>query len=165
MLKHLKRNNKETRSYLQGLRQFKLSIPKNIKKILNKKNDIYYEILGKWVSIVGSNTSKISYPMTVTFSKNYNKNSLILIVEKGSEIEIEYSKNDIKNKINSYFGYNLINEIILKTGNLKEKKINNNINYLSVENSVKLKKNVNEIKNKKIKIALEKLIDNIKNNA
>ena len=40
--------------------------------------------------------------------------TLVLNVIHGQEMEIEYKKNDIMEKINSFFGYNLINKINLK---------------------------------------------------
>ena len=162
MLRHNKINNKEIRNYLQGLRPFKTSIPKNVKKILNKKNDIFHEILGKWSNIVGKKISNLSCPAIIKFSKDNKNNSLTVTINKGSEIEIEYSKNIIIEKINNYFGYNLIKEIILKskliTSNKKNKN-NFNINKLN-----KISKKINGIKNDKIKLSLERLISELKKN-
>ena len=81
--------------------------------------------------------------------------------ERGNEINIEYSKKEIIDKINSYFGYNLINEIILKTINAKnkEKKKKNIIN----RSSDKLEKKINEIQNKNIRNSLSKLLNAAKN--
>ena len=73
----------------------------------------------------------------------------------------EYSKNEIINKINSYFGYKLINEIRLETFNSeKVKKTNKNI---LVKTSKNYEKKINEIKNEKIKNSLSQLLDAIKN--
>ena len=87
--------------------------------------------------------------------------TLIVAVKRGDEITVEYSKKDIINKINSYFGYQLISEIKLKSFNAEVKKIkkNNNFKYLSKN----LKKKVNQVKNEKIRNSLNKLIDEIKN--
>ena len=162
MLRHTKINNKEIRSYLQGLRPFKTSIPKNVKKILNKKNDIFHEILGKWSNIVGKKISKVSSPTVIKFSRDNKNNSLTMTIDKGSEIEIEYSKNIIIEKINNYFGYNLIKEIILKSKLItinKKNKSNFNINKLN-----KISKKLNLIKNDKIKLSLERLISELKKN-
>ena len=54
--------------------------------------------------------------------------TLMLAIKRGDEINIEYSKNEIINKINSYFGYKLINEIKLQTFNSKIKKIKKIVN-------------------------------------
>ena len=40
--------------------------------------------------------------------------TLVLNVLHGKELEIEYAKKEIIDKINSFFGYNCINQIIVK---------------------------------------------------
>ena len=50
-------------------------------------------------------------------TKGDTNGTLVLAVKRGNEITVEYSKKEIINKINSYFGYRLINEIRLKTFN------------------------------------------------
>ena len=93
---------------------------------------------------------------------NVNKSgTLILLVERGNEINIEYSKKEIINKINSYFGYQLINEIRLQTFNTKIKKgkKNNIMNSLSK----KFEKKISEIKNKDIRDSLSQLLGVAKN--
>ena len=86
--------------------------------------------------------------------------TLVIGVRRGDEITVEYSKKDIINKINSYFGYKLINEIKLNSFNseLKKTKKNNNFKYLNKN----LKEKINLVKNEKIKNSLNKLIDEIK---
>ena len=88
-----------------------------------------------------------------------NKNGdLVLLVERGNEINVEYSKKDIINKINSYFGYQLISEIRLQTFspiNKKEREKEKNI----ISNSPKkFEKKINEIKNKDIRDSLSQLL-------
>ena len=90
-----------------------------------------------------------------------NKNgALILSVERGNEINVEYSKKEIINKINSYFGYKLINEIRLQTFNsvIKEEKEKNILN----KSSKKLNEKINEIKNKNIRDSLLQLLNTAK---
>ena len=41
-----KNNSKQRNFTIQGLRSFKDTLPKNIKKIINKKGHIYSETLG-----------------------------------------------------------------------------------------------------------------------
>ena len=48
---------------------------------------------------------------------------LLIAVKRGDEINVEYSKREIINKINSYFGYELINKIKLQTINSDKVKI------------------------------------------
>ena len=91
-----------------------------------------------------------------------NKNgALVILVERGNEINVEYSKKEIINKINSYFGYQLISEIRLQTFspiNKKEKEKN------IISNSPKkFEKKINEIKNKDIRDSLSQLLKIAKN--
>ena len=108
-----KNNNKEVKTYLQGLRPFGNSLPRGLKHTFKKRGFLYFEILTKWKLIVGNRISKISYPKSLKTGNN-NDSALILAVERGSEIDIEYSKHQIINKINSFFGYNCISHITLK---------------------------------------------------
>jgi len=86
---------------------------------------------------------------------------LVLAIKRGDEINIEYSKKEIINKINSYFGYKLINEIKLQTIN-SVSKIKKNKNTLG-EFPKELEEKINEIKNKNIKNSLSQLLKIIKN--
>merc|ERR1712093_653727 len=62
----------------------------------------------------GKNISEHCYPDTIKMNKNMNNGVLILNVLHGNEINIEYKKQDIIDKINSFFGYNCISQIKLK---------------------------------------------------
>ena len=48
-----KDNTKQRSKTIQGLRSFKDTLPKNVKKIINKKGHIYSETLSNWKYIVG----------------------------------------------------------------------------------------------------------------
>ena len=86
---------------------------------------------------------------------------MILSVERGNEINAEYSKKEIINKINSYFGYKLIDQIRLQTSNSKMKKEKKQ-NILS-KSLKKFEKKINEIENKNIRDSLSQLLDVVKN--
>jgi hypothetical protein len=155
---HYKQNNKESKSYVQGLRPFGNTLPRGIKGILKKNGYNYSEIISKWSLLVGKNISIYCYPESIKMKQMDSIGTLILMVERGNEINIEYSKREIINKINSYFGYKLINEIRLKTFNLKKKKKEGTKNALS-KTSKKLKDNINKITNKDIRDSLSELLD------
>ena len=119
---HYKQNNKESKTYVQGLRPFGNTLPRGIKGILKKNGHNYSEIISKWKLLVGSNISNFCYPKSIKM-KNKNENgTLVLMVERGNEIDVEFSKKNIIDKINSYFGYKLINEIKLNTFSSVDKK-------------------------------------------
>ena len=158
---HYKQNNKESKTYVQGLRLFGNTLPRGVKGILKKSGYNYSEIISKWNMLVGKEISSCSYPKSIKMTKGDTNGLLVLAVKRGNEITVEYSKKEIINKINSYFGYRLINEIRLKTINSETKKIKNN-NILK-KFSKNFEKKINEIKNKDIKNSLSQFLDVIKN--
>ena len=158
---HYKQNNKESKTYVQGLRPFGNTLPRGVKGILKKSGYNYSEIISKWNMLVGKDISSCSYPKSIRMTKGDTNGLLVLAVKRGNEITVEYSKKEIINKINSYFGYRLINEIRLKTINSETKKIKNN-NTLK-KFSKNFEKKINEINNKDIRNSLSQLLDVIKN--
>ena len=154
---HYKRNNKESKTYVQGLRSFGNTLPRGIKQILKKNGYNYSEIISKWNLLVGKDISNYCYPKSIKISRENKNGTLFLLVERGNEINVEYSKKEIINKINSYFGYQLISEIRLQTFspiNKKEKEKN------IISNSPKkFEKKINEIKNKDIRDSLSQLLE------
>ena len=158
---HYKQNNKESKTYVQGLRPFGNTLPRGIKGILKKSGYNYSEIISKWNMLVGKDISSCSYPKSIKMTKGDTNGLLVLAVKRGNEITVEYSKKEIINKINSYFGYRLINEIRLKTINSETQKIKNK-NALK-KFSKNFEKKINEVKNKNIRNSLSQLLDVIKN--
>tara|TARA_B110001454_G_C12639027_1_gene400383 strand:- start:38 stop:514 length:477 start_codon:yes stop_codon:yes gene_type:complete len=156
---HHKQNNKESKSYVQGLRLFGNTLPNGVKGILKKNGYNYSEIISKWNKLVGSNISNCSYPKSIKMQKG-NKNGILLVcVKRGDEITVEFSKKDIINKINSYFGYELIGNLKLQTFSEKKEIIKNKNmkkNYSKFENKI------NKIKSEKIRNSLSELLYAVK---
>ena len=158
---HHKRNNKESKTYVQGLRSFGNTLPRGVRGILKKNGYNYSEIIGKWNMLVGKDISDFCYPKSIKMIKGNDNGILLLAVKRGNEIDIEYSKTEIINKINSYFGYRLINEIRLLAFNSERKKIKK-INNLS-KFAKNFEKKINKIENKNIRNSLSQLLNVIKN--
>ena len=158
---HYKQNNKESKTYVQGLRPFGNTLPRGVKGILKKSGYNYSEIISKWNMLVGKDISSFSYPKSIKMTKGDTNGLLVLAVKRGNEITVEYSKKEIINKINSYFGYQLINKIKLKTINSEIKKIKNKNTLRKF--SKNFEKKISEIKNINIKNSLSQLLDVIKN--
>jgi len=158
---HYKQNNKQSKTYVQGLRPFGNTLPRGVKGILKKSGYNYSEIISKWNMLVGKDISSCSYPKSIKMTKGDTNGLLVLAVKRGNEITVEYSKKEIINKINSYFGYRLINEIRLKTINSEIQKIKNK-NILK-KFSKNFEKKISEIKNENIRNSLSQLLDVIKN--
>jgi len=156
---HYKQNNKESKTYVQGLRPFGNTLPRGIKGILKKNGYNYSEIIGKWNMLVGKDISKYAVPQSIKMKKGNSNGTLVLSIKRGDEINVEYSKKIIINKINSYFGYKLIDEIRLQTVNseIKNRKNTQGKFYKNFE------KQIHEIKNKNIRDSLSQLFKAIKN--
>ncbi len=154
---HNKGNNKESKTYVQGLRAFGNTLPRGLKGILKKSGFNYSEIIGKWGNLVGKEISECSYPKSIKMKKGSKNGTLILSVKRGDEITIEFSKKDIINKINSYFGYQLINQVKLESFSVKNKRKNNNNKIEHLPKNLKNK--IEQIKNESIRNSLFDLIN------
>jgi len=136
--------------FTQGLRPLQSLLPENAKKILKKDGFVYFEIIKNWKNIVGEKLFKDTAPLKI--KKINNENILSINVNKNIMIEIEYSRDQIIEKINSYLGFNAINkiQIISKDSSfeIKKKKIILNENIL---------KKINEIRSKNLKEIFLKL--------
>ena len=152
-----KNNTKQRFKTIQGLRSFKDTLPKNIKKIIKKKGHIFSETLNNWKYIVGNEIFQICYPKLFKNSNRFGVSTLHVMVKRGHEIDLEYSKKEIMDKMNSFFGYAVVEKlkfISFDDAQTKFKKIDENENY--VTNS-KYTDRINDIKNDKIKKSLLEL--------
>ena len=120
------KNNNKTQTFIQGLRPFSSSIPKTLKKHLRKGGYNYSNIVDNWTRIVSAQISNACYPINIKMGKEMKDGTLVLNVTHGKEVDIEYSKNEILDKINSFFGYKCISNIKLK---IVKEKINSKKNF------------------------------------
>ena len=155
------KQNKQSRTYVQGLRPFGNTLPRGLKGILKKNGYNYSEIISKWNILVGKDISDCAYPKSIKMKKGDSNGTLVLAIKRGNEINIEYSKGKIIDKINSYFGYKLINEIKLQTFNSESKKTKNKNNLEKF--SKNLQEKIEQIKSESIKNSLSQLLKAIKN--
>ena len=150
------KNNNKTQTYIQGLRPFSNSIPKTLKKHLRKGGYNYSNIVDNWTSIVDKNISDACYPISVKMKKSMKDGTLVLNVIHGKEIEIEYAKNEIIDKINSFFGYNCISKVSLKIVQNKVDKSKKNL--LRIKDFNKIEQNMKKISNTQLKNSLNNLL-------
>ena len=152
---HSKNNNK-TPTFIQGLRPFSSSIPKNIKKHLRKGGYNYSNIVDNWNKIVSKKISDACYPITVKMGKEMRDGTLVLNVIHGKEIAVEYEKNNIIDKINSFFGYNCIGKVTLK---IVQNKININEKvFPKIKNLSKIKEKMSKVNNEELRITLNNFL-------
>ena len=134
-------------------------MPKNVKKILNKKGFVYSEILNRWNYLVGNEISRVSFPKTFKPNGKNAPGTLIISIQRGNEINIEFSKNTIIEKINSFFGYKVLNNVRIETFNNLKENINKKKMYISANNKAKFKDSLKSLNNEKIKKSLIELIN------
>ncbi|MDC0215831.1 DUF721 domain-containing protein [Candidatus Pelagibacter sp.] len=152
-----KNNIKQRNKTIQGLRSFKDTLPSNIKRIIKKRGHIFSESLNNWKYIVGDDLFKVSYPKSFKNSNKLGASCLSIMVKRGHEIDLEYSKKIIIEKMNSYFGYNVVKKIKLISFDNNQIKFNkNNLSNDTVTNGKYINKIIN-IKNDKIKKSLIEL--------
>ena len=85
-----KNNIKQRFKTIQGLRSFKDTLPKNIKKIIKKKGHIFSETLNNWKYIVGNEIFQICYPKSFKNSNKFGVSTLHVMVKRGNEVDLEY---------------------------------------------------------------------------
>jgi hypothetical protein len=152
-----KNNIKQRNRSFQGLRSFKDTLPKNIKKIIKKKGHIFSETLNNWKYIVGEELFKICYPKSFKNSNKFGVSTLEIMVKRGHEIDLEYSKKEIIDKMNSFFGYNVVEKLkFISFDNIQTKFKKTKTEDYSVTNN-KYADKIKDVKNEKIKKSLLEL--------
>ncbi len=114
-----KSNTRQRRKSIQGLRSFKDTLPKKIRETILKKGQLYSKITNNWKTIVGIKLYNACSPKSFKNMKNSGIKRLNIMVKRGHEIEVEYSRNIIKDRVNNFLGYDFINKI--KLVNYKKK--------------------------------------------
>tara|TARA_B000000609_G_C24056391_1_gene284134 strand:+ start:54 stop:539 length:486 start_codon:yes stop_codon:yes gene_type:complete len=152
---HSKNNNK-THMFIQGLRPFSSSIPKTLKKHLRKGGYNYSSIVDNWTKMVGVKISNACYPLTVKMGKDMKDGTLVLNVTHGKEMEIEYEKKEIMDKINSFFGYKCISNVTLK---IVQNTIDNNKKvFPKIKDFSKIENKMNKVTNNELKSSLKNFL-------
>ena len=146
------RNNNKTETYIQGLRPFSSSIPKTLKKYIRKGGFNYSNIVDNWTKMVNRKISDSCYPATIKMGKEMKNGNLVLNVVHGKEMEVEYKKKEIIDKINSFFGFNCIGHISLKI--VEDKiKIKKKV-FPTIKNFSKIEEKINKVNNNELKSSL-----------
>tara|TARA_A100000164_G_C21452763_1_gene560852 strand:- start:55 stop:540 length:486 start_codon:yes stop_codon:yes gene_type:complete len=152
---HNKDHNK-LKNFTQGLRPFSSAIPKTLKKYLRKGGYNYSNIIDNWTKIVSKKIADSCYPVSIKMNKEMKKGNLIVNVIHGKELEVEYSKKEIIDKINSFFGYECLSQITLKI--VKEKILLKENKFPKIKNVSKIDEKLNKIGDSQLKSSLNNLI-------
>ena len=152
-----KNNTKQRFKTIQGLRSFKDTLPNNIKKIIKKKGHIFSETINNWKYVVGDELFKVCYPKSFKNSNKLGVSTLQVMVKRGHEVDLEYSKKEIMDKMNSFFGYTVVEKlkfISFDDNQIKFKKIDKNEDNVTNNKYTNI---IKDIKNEKIKNSLLEL--------
>ena len=141
---------------MQGLRPFSNSIPKTLKNHLKKNGYNYSNIVDNWTRMVSKKISDACYPVTVKMGKEMKDSTLVLNVIHGKELEVEYEKNQIIDKINSFFGYKYISNVTLKT--VRDKVVKNCKSFPKLKNINKIEEKINKVNDNQLKGSLNSLL-------
>ena len=152
---HSKNNNK-TKTFIQGLRPFSTSIPKTLKKHIRKGGYNYSNIVDNWTKVVSKKISDACYPITVKIGKEMRDGILVLNVIHGKEMEIEYEKRVIIDKINSFFVYKFISQIKLQIA--QDKIMLNKSIYPKIKNFSKIEEKMSKVHDSDLKSSLNNFL-------
>ena len=148
----LKSYSKQRMRSIQGLRSFKDTLPLKVRGIIKKKGRTYSELLDNWRKIVGDDLFKICYPKSFKSENKFRGSILEIMVKRGHEVDMEYSKRLIVDKVNIYFNQKVLKNIKLITFEGSEEKFRPKIKK-NVTKSEYTKK-ISNIKNDKVKNSL-----------
>jgi len=152
-----KNNTKQRNASIQGLRSFKDTLPKNVKKIINKKGHVYSETLSNWRYLVGDELFKVCYPKTFKNSNKFGVSTLVIMVKRGHEVDVEYSKKEILDKMNNFFGYSVVEKLkFISFDDEQEMTSSSDTNVKNVAIS-KYQDKIKDVKNDKIRKSLKEL--------
>ena len=78
------------------------------------------------------------------------------MVKRGHEVDLEYSKKNVMDKMNSFFGYVVVEKLKFISFNNENKNSKDNTQEKNVTNN-EFKKKISDVKNEKIKKSLIEL--------
>ena len=160
---HYKNNNK-SKKFIQGLRPFSSAIPKTLKKYLRKNGYNFSNIVDNWTKIVNKKIADVCYPASVRMGKEMKNGTILLNVIHGKELEVEYQKKEIIEKLNCFFGYNCIEQVKLKI--VSEKVFDEKPFLDKIKDLPKINKNMEKVNNDNLRKSLNNFLKayNEKNN-
>ncbi len=152
-----KKYTKQRNRSIQGLRSFKDTLPTNIKKVINKRGHIFSEILNNWKFLVGESLFKVCFPKSFKNSNKFGVSTLLIMVKRGHEIDLEYSKKEIMDKVNNFFGNTVIEKIKFTTFEDERKQVISDKTEKKAVTRKTYHEKIESVKNEKIKKSLIEL--------
>ena len=118
---------------------------------------MYSEAINNWKYIVGENLFKVCYPKSFKNSNRFGVSTLLIMVKRGHEVDLEYSKKEIMDKMNNFFGYSVVEKLKFTSFNDEKEILSKNENKHENVTNKKYQKKINDVKNEKIKKSLLEL--------
>jgi len=106
--------------------------------------------------MVSKKVSDACYPLTVKMGKEMKDGTLVLNVIHGKEMEVEYEKKEIIDKINSFFGYNCISQVTLKI--VQDTIKTNEKVFPKIKNFSKIEEKMNRVNDDGLKSSLNNFL-------
>ena len=100
---------------------------------------------------------KVCFPKTFKNSNRFGVSTLVVMVKRGHEVDVEYSKKNILDKINNFFGYDVVEK--LKFISFDDEQKTNSLNEIKSNNVAisKYRDKIKDVRNEKIKKSLTEL--------
>ena len=152
-----KKYSKQRGGSIQGLRSLKDTLPTNVRRVINKRGQIYSETLNNWRYIAGEKLFKVCYPKSFKNTNKFSVSTLLIMVQRGHEVELEYSKKEIMDRMNAFFKDEVVKRIKFTSFNDENKIDNQKIIQNKPVTNNKYKNKLNNVKNEKIKNSLIEL--------
>ena len=152
-----KNNTKQRFNTIQGLRSFKDTLPKSIKKVINNRGQVYSETLNNWKLIAGENLFNVCYPKSFKNSNKFGVSTLLVMVKRGHEVDLEYSKKEIIDRMNNFFGKIVVEKIKFTSFEDDQKILINTKTFKNNVTKNKYQNKIDDVKNEKIKKSLLEL--------
>ena len=152
-----KNNTKQRFKTIQGLRSLKDTLPKNIRKVINNRGQIYSETLNNWKLIAGESLFKVCYPKSFKNSNKFGVSTLLVMVKRGHEVDLEYSKKEIINRMNNFFGKTVVEKIKFTSFEEEQKISTDRKSFTENVTKNKYQNKIKNVKNEKIKKSLIEL--------
>ena len=152
-----KNNTKQRSNTIQGLRSLKDTLPRNIKKVINNRGQIYSETLNNWKLIAGESLFKVCYPKSFKNSNKFGVSTLLVMVKRGHEVDLEYSKKEIMDRMNNFFEKTVVEKIKFTTFEEDQKDTEEIRPSKNMVTNYKYQNKIDNVKNEKIKKSLLEL--------
>ena len=133
--------------------------PNYILIISHNRGKIYSETLNNWKYIVGENLFRVCYPKSFKNSNRFGASTLLIMVKRGHEVDLEYSKKEIMDNMNRFFSDTVVEKLKFSSFSdeikpiFKEERLKTNVT------NDEYKKKINNVKNEKIKRSLLELTE------